>query len=78
MKVHNSFAPDTFEVLVGFEVGVVPFGVARAFDGKGQAQIAQGQQRPIDRVQRDAGKAPADLAEDGLGRGVFVAPPASS
>lgn len=70
MEVYDLSALKAFEMLMIFQIGVEPFGVARAFDDERHTDIAQGQQGPVDRVERDAGEHLAYLPKDRLRRGV--------
>jgi hypothetical protein len=70
MEVYDMPALKAFEMLMVFQIGVESFGVARAFDDERRADFAQGQQGPVDRIERDAGKNLAHLAKNGVRRGM--------
>jgi len=73
MEVYDSLALNASEMLMNFQVGVEPLGVSRAFDDEGGAEFAQGQQRPIDRIEGNAREGLSDLPEHRLGARVLCA-----
>lgn len=67
MKINDSFAAYTLEMLMVFQAAVVPFDIATAFDDKSLADFSDGQQRSVDGIQGDVRNPLSDLFKDGVG-----------
>jgi hypothetical protein len=72
VKINNSLTFDAPEMLVPAEIAVEPLCVAGSLDHERRADIAEGQQGPVDGVKRDVRKSAPDAAEDHLGRGMVL------
>jgi hypothetical protein len=71
-KINNSFALYALKMLMGRQIAVKSFGVARAFDDKRRPYIAEGQQRPVHRIKRNIRKDTLYFTEDRLCRWVLI------